>query len=126
MIPDLVDTGDMEQAERVVTHFSTVIDDMIAAASIREWPAREGRPPNWFDHPQNPNMAAFDFFVLYFVQVIRSHGGRETLEKNAGTGSLVDCLKLARPHLPEGLIKDGYSMSRLERLRRAASRGEPR
>jgi hypothetical protein len=126
MIPHLVKEGDIEQAERVVASYRIVIDEMIAAASTREWPVREGRPANWFDYSQDTNMIAFDYFVLYFVQLIRSHGGKETLEKNAGTGSLVDCLKLARAHLPAGLITNGYSMSRLERLRRAARQGFPR
>jgi len=120
-IPRLVNDGDIEQAERVVASYTIVIDEMIAAASTREWAVRGGRPSKWFDEPGGQNVMAFDIFVLNLVRLIRSHGGKEKLEKNAGTGSLVDCLNLARPHLPAGLIPRGYSMSRLQRLRGAAT-----
>jgi hypothetical protein len=53
------------------------------------------------------------FGNLIEVQLCRSLGGRLTLNKNVGTGTLVDALHLLQPYLPPNFIPNALPMSTL-------------
>jgi hypothetical protein len=128
-IADLFQLGEICHGRLKVEFFEKVVEDIQRCAATREWPSRGqgGARSKWFDLPGNPNIKAFDLFVIYLEQLIQRCGGHTTLDKNAGTGSLVDCLKCAKPYLPSGLVPDTLfraddkgklkGMSRLQRLK---------
>jgi len=56
---------------------------------------------------------SFERFVLWLLWDVRIAGGRLSLDKNAGTGGLLEALKLLRPHLPPNFIPNGPPISKL-------------
>ena len=129
-LADLTDAGGMDEGELLVTLHIKAVDEIHMAASTRPWPSNPGAPSKWFDQPGNPNVKAFDLFVIELVRLIKHHGGRTTLDKNAGTGTLIEVLRAVAPYLPAGLMPASLfaadengklkGMSRLQRLRAIA------
>jgi hypothetical protein len=72
-------------------------------------PARGG-----FGEPIGPG--SLKQFTLRFLWDIKSVGGRLTLDKNRGTGTLLDVLRLLSPHLPPGFIPDDPPLSTLSEV----------
>jgi hypothetical protein len=56
-------------------------------------------------------------FVLHFLRDVRAAGGRLTLDKNEGTGTLVDALVLLRPYLPPNFIPNKLPLSSLANVK---------
>ena len=81
----------------------------------RPSPSRpSGRPPHGqFSMPVAVSLVQFTFFLLLEV---RDAGGRLTINKNAGRGSLLDALALLRPHLPRNFIPRSPPLSTLARV----------
>ena len=121
-IVDLLHGGWLNTSEIKLAFFRKVIDDICVAADTREWPPRDGTPSKWFDLPGNPNVTAYDLFVVRLEQLVLRHGGRTTLHKNAGTGTSFEILRAAAQCLPAGLIPKAPSPSRLQRLKTLAVR----
>ncbi len=122
-IMDLVEGGRVKIGLSRVALFARVVDDIRTAASTREWPpssAKGGAPSKSLDLPGNPNVKAFDLFVIELVRLVHFHGGRTTLDKNYGTGTLIKITDVARPHLPNDFVPDKLKLSRLRRLQQQA------
>jgi hypothetical protein len=66
--------------------------------------------------------SAADLFVFRLVQLVSSAGGTVTIDKNHGTGTLIDVIEVLRPHLAPGSLPVSFSLSRLQRLKTAATR----
>jgi hypothetical protein len=56
-------------------------------------------------------------FTLYLLLDVRAAGGRLTLDKNAGTGTLVKALELLRPYVPPRSIPNRLPLSTLARVK---------
>jgi hypothetical protein len=56
-------------------------------------------------------------FTLRLLLDVRAAGGRLSVNKNLGEGTLVDALNLLRPHLPPGFIPRTLPMGALDRVR---------
>jgi hypothetical protein len=56
-------------------------------------------------------------FTLNLLLDVRAAGGRFTLDKNTGTGTLVEALALLRPHMRPGLIPNKLPFSTLARVK---------
>jgi hypothetical protein len=77
-------------------------------------PRPQGRPRHGpFSQISSQNLTEF---TLRLLLEVRAAGGRLTLDKNTGTGTLVDALTLLRPHRP-GLIPKKLPMSTLARVK---------
>lgn len=126
-LSDMVHDGGVEQGEREVGAFRRTISEFIAGACLEVWPKRAGRPSKRLDVEDNPQLTAYDLFVPRFVRLIREAGSKETLDKNAGGGTLMDALRTIEPHLPSGFFPNGLlaananggfsGLSRLQSLR---------
>ena len=122
-VMDLIEGGQVEIGLSRVGLFTKVVDDIRTAASTREWPpssAKGGAPSKSLHLPGNPNVRAFDLFVIELERLVYSQGGRTTLDKNYGTGTLIKIIDVARPHLPNDFVPDKLKLSRLRRLQQQA------
>lgn len=77
----------------------------------------EGRSKRQRGRPYNDNKGvgngSLELFTLRLLWDVRSAGGKLTLDKNLGSGSLVDALTLLRPYLPARLIPISLPFSTL-------------
>jgi hypothetical protein len=88
---------------------------MLQAKSQR----KQGRPSGY---PHWVVPGSFDGFVLRLLWDVGAAGGRLSLSKNTGTGSLIKVLDLLRPHLPPKFIPSRPSLAALNRIKRIASK----
>jgi hypothetical protein len=56
-------------------------------------------------------------FVLALLWDVRAAGGRLSLDKNAGTGGLIEALELLRPYLPPGFVPICAPLSTLTKIK---------
>lgn len=118
-VMDLNEGGRTEAGVARVKYFTNVVDNILTAASTREWPpssAKGGAPSKSPNLPGNPNVSAFDLFVVELERLVHSHGGRTTLDKNYSIGTLIAIIDVARPYLPNDLVPDKLKLSRLRQL----------
>ncbi len=76
--------------------------------------SRRGRPDllgTW------PVAGSFPVFVLLLLWEVRAAGGRLTLDKNLGTGTLVEALETLRPYLPPQFVPLKLPYSTLARAK---------
>jgi hypothetical protein len=52
-------------------------------------------------------------FTLRLLWDVRANGGRLILDKNRGTGTLLEALNLLRSHLPPGFVPNALPLSTL-------------
>jgi hypothetical protein len=60
--------------------------------------------PNWGGFAEQPGPGSLPQFTLRLLWDVRIAGGRLTLNKNSGTGTLIETLQLLSPYLPPGFI----------------------
>ena len=89
---------------------------------------RTGKPPLRppYEAPQPPQRgrkpgAVKDWVFQHFVGVLLATttlaGGRLTLEKNIGKGSLIDAINALAPYLPDGFVPEPMPVSTFQRLK---------
>jgi hypothetical protein len=99
-----------------IIHYEEQTAALVKSVSERLSFLRQSRPAN---RPaggplsQNPHQGSPGLFTLRLLWDVRSLGGRLTLNKNAGTGTLVDALHLLRPRLPPNFIANALPLSTL-------------
>jgi hypothetical protein len=82
---------------------------------------RRGRPVS-SRYPHWTVPGSFYGFVLRLLWDVGAAGGRLSLSKNTGTGSLIKVLDLLRPHLPPKFIPSRPSLAALNRIKMIASK----
>jgi hypothetical protein len=82
---------------------------------------KRGRPVS-SRYPHWTVPGSFYGFVLRLLWDVGAAGGRLSLSKNSGTGSLIKVLDLLRPHLPPKFIPSRPSLAALNRIKRIASK----
>jgi hypothetical protein len=82
---------------------------------------KRGRPVS-SGYPHWTTPGSFYGFVLRLLWDVGDAGGRLSLSKNSGTGSLIKVLDLLRPHLPPKFIPSRPSLAALNRIKRIASK----
>ena len=55
--------------------------------------------------------------VIDLIYCAETYGGRLTLEKNNGRGTLIDALRVIAPHVPKGMVPPALSGSTLQRIK---------
>jgi hypothetical protein len=96
---------------------SEFADLSLEALSMAREPApsgSRGRPGGRFAFPLTGSLIEFAFRLLLDI---RAAGGRLTLDKNVGKGTLIETLELLRPHLPSGYIPRSLPLSTLARVK---------
>jgi hypothetical protein len=83
---------------------------------------RAGSPPNPRGRPRRGAFSTIFSrslveFTLNLLLDVRAAGGRLTLDKNAGTGTLVEALGLLRPHVRPRFIPNKLPLSTLARVK---------
>ena len=66
----------------------------------------------------------FQNFVLDLLIHTTAAEGRLSLEKNIGTGRLIEAIQMLTPYLPDGFVAERLSMSTLQRLKDSRSGGK--
>ena len=101
---DLMLMGGVDEWRIRYERFCMVIEDIRAAAAEEYWPRnRKGGAPS--KSLNGPKFTALDLFVCELYRCADESNGHVTVDPDNGTGSLVDILKLAAPHLPDRLIR---------------------
>jgi len=77
---------------------------------IRPQPHRRGRRSGTVKN------RPFQIFVRGLFLAAETAGGRYTLEKNIGTGSVLEAIEILTPYLPDGFLPK-YSFSTLQRIK---------
>jgi hypothetical protein len=75
----------------------------------------DGRP-NWGGFAEQPGPGSLPQYALRLLWDVRTAGGRLTLNKNSGTGTLIETLELLSPHLPPGFIPRILPVSTLAKM----------
>ena len=65
---------------------------------------------------------SFRAFTLRFLWDVKAVGGRLSVDKNRGTGKLLDALELLSPYLPSGFVPNAPSSSTLSDLNALAKK----
>jgi hypothetical protein len=92
-----------------------------ALSRLKKTKGKRGRPVRT-EQLYTHGHGSFDGFVLRLQWDVQCAGGRLTLSKNTGTGTLKKVLELLRPHLPPKFIPTHLSPSRLARLRQIGTK----
>ena len=59
----------------------------------------------------------FQHFVNTLLASATIAGGRLTLEKNIGKGSLIEAIEILAPYLPDGFVRRPMPVTTLQRLK---------
>jgi len=102
----------LEEPRKAVAAFSSLASRGLASA--RGWGRSRRRRRG---RPQVIWPANFPEFTLRFLWDVRASGGRLTLDKNGGTGTLLTGLTLLRPYAPPRLIPNKLPLSTLARAK---------
>jgi hypothetical protein len=111
--PAILDTarqciGDLESAAALVH----VYEGGIRASTLKTLQVEPGAAPLL-------NFTAFEFFVL---DILEATANGLTLNKNNGSGTLVDFLQACAPFLPANFIPAAPPLSRLQQLKTHSAR----
>jgi hypothetical protein len=107
---DIFEQVDVQRGHSKIDSYQTAIGELLFVASVEEWPKglKGGAPSNSFEHPNNPDVSAYDHFVFSLVRTIESCGGKATISVSEakGYGTLISLLSAlrARGYLPNGFI----------------------
>jgi hypothetical protein len=80
-----------------------------------------GAPSKSPEIPGNPKVSSGDLFFLEVFRIVQRHGGRLTIDKNAGSGTCLEFRDYAAPYLPSDIGLAGCSPRRLGQLRALAT-----
>ena len=101
--------------ERYITELAELSSEALTFVQVVAPPKPRGRPRRGaFSIIFSRSLAEF---TLYLLLDVRAAGGRLTLDKNAGTGTLVEALALLRPHLPLRFIPNKLPLSTLAHVK---------
>jgi hypothetical protein len=111
---DLMLMGGVEEGRTRYERFCATIESIRAASAEEFWPtgSKGGAPSKAVDGPKSN---ALDLLVCELYRLADKAGWYVSVDPDMGTGTLVDFLKTAAPHLPQGLIPDGLPLKRLQR-----------
>jgi hypothetical protein len=80
-------------------------------------PAETSRPSPIGRRPGTIKDMAFREFVRLLLVAAAESGGRLALDKNRGTGSLIEAIEMLAPYLPNGVVPKPLSPSTLQRIK---------
>jgi hypothetical protein len=108
-------------ATRVKLCPSTIAEALVTVRSDREnWDGHVNPRPSRTGGRGKPKGAIkdppFQIFVREILQAAEFAGGRLTLQRNAGRGSLIGALKMLDPYLPGGFMPPALPLSTIERI----------
>jgi hypothetical protein len=97
-----------------ITEFAELSSEALVVART---PRKRGRPHSGILSKFSKELRSLSEFTLALLFAVRAGGGRLTLDKNTGTGTLVEALALLRPHVRPGLIPNNLPFSTLARVK---------
>jgi hypothetical protein len=119
--------SEFERLETEFEHHIMIVDAIAEGAGYCNlWKRQTGkRGPDSTMPPlgQGPNAllrsksSRFDDLVISILDLAHDSGGRLTIDKNYGTGTLIDFLDAVRPFFPTERIPNDFSASRLVLLK---------
>jgi hypothetical protein len=107
---------------------STLVDLFLSKAAERDRAAeqttspRGGAPSKSPDIPNNPSVSIFDHFIINVAKIVYAHGGKLTLDKNRGSGTAIDFLRIAERYLPRDFVPPGILAAEGEDVLRGFAR----
>jgi hypothetical protein len=100
---------------KTIAEFAELSSEALAVVQAGSPPKPRGRPCRGaFSIILSGSLVEF---TLNGLLDVRAAGGRLTLDKNAGTGTLVEALGLLRPHMPQRFIPNKLPLSTLARVK---------
>jgi hypothetical protein len=102
----------------LIDNFAEATRDWAWMIALEKWDKsqkfakpRGGAPSKSPDIPDNPLVSTFDHFMIIVSKHVYTHGGKLTLDKNRGSGTAIDFLRIAAGHLPHGFVPAGILSS---------------
>jgi hypothetical protein len=105
-------TADFDTYGRAIVFLNELFSTSLSIAKTSHQRPR-GRPI----HRRRVGFGCFQQFVLRLLWDVRTAGGRLSLEKNSGKGTLPDVLTTLRPYFPTGFVPKNLPFSTLAAIK---------